>query len=345
MNRSRSAVFAALLVPALLANAQGVRYERLLIRNATVIDGAGNPARGPLDILIQGDTIVSVRETAAREFSGSTMNGAAPAGKPDRVIDATGMYVMPGIIDVHVHVQWSRAGRPMPHDYVYKLLLMHGITTIRDPGSSEGTDTMVAQAKRSAENLITAPRILPYTTIGANSPAEARVLVRQAKAKGAKGLKVFINRPDVWAAIAAEAKAQDLPIATDLKLQETDAMAAARYGVRSIEHWYGIPDAAIPGPQAFPDYYVYDNELDRFRWAGRSLATGGLGATVRGARHDARARCDLGSDLRDLRGEPRHYAGADAAVVHGLRAAAGDAAVRARCLAPRIVLLRLDHRR
>jgi len=250
------------------ACAQGVRYERLLIKNATVIDGAGNPARGPLDIVIQGDTIVSIRESNAREFSGSAMNGVAPEGKPDRVIDATGMYVMPGIIDVHVHVQWSRAGQPMPHDYVYKLLLMHGITTIRDPGSSEGTDTMVAQAKLSAENRITAPRILPYATIGANSPAEARALVRQAKAKGAKGLKVFINRPDVWAAIASEAKAVDLPIATDLKLQETDAVAASRYGVRSIEHWYGIPDAAIPGPQAFPDYYVYDTELDRFRWAG-----------------------------------------------------------------------------
>ena len=247
---------------------QGVRYERLLIKNATVIDGAGNPARGPLDIVIQGDTIVSIRESAAREFSGSAMNGAAPEGKPDRVIDATGMYVMPGIIDVHVHVQFSRAGRPMPKDYVYKLLLMHGITTIRDPGSTEGTDTMVAYAKLSAENKITAPRILPYATVGANSPAEARALVRQAKAKGAKGIKVFINRPDVWAAIAAEAKALDLPIATDLKLQETDAVAASRYGVRSIEHWYGIPDAAIPGPQAFPDYYVYDNELDRFRWAG-----------------------------------------------------------------------------
>ena len=38
--------------------------------------------------------------------------------------------------------------------------------------------------------------------------------------------------------------------------------------MRTIEHWYGIPDAAIPGPQDFPLGYNYDDELDRFRWAG-----------------------------------------------------------------------------
>jgi hypothetical protein len=53
-----------------------------------------------------------------------------------------------------------------------------------------------------------------------------------------------------------------------MKIQEYDALDAVRLGVRSIEHWYGIPDAAIPGPQAFPDGYNYDDERDRFRWAG-----------------------------------------------------------------------------
>jgi hypothetical protein len=75
---------------------------------------------------------------------------------------------------------------------------------------------------------------------------------------------VFINRPDVWEAIADEAKKQGLPIATDMKIQELDAIGASRLGVKSIEHWYGIPDAATPGPQNFPDSYNYDNELDRF---------------------------------------------------------------------------------
>jgi imidazolonepropionase-like amidohydrolase len=249
---------------------RGRTYPRLLIRNVMVIDGAGNPARGPMDIVVEGGSIASVNPARPiDEFGtgrGSGRAGNTPAA--DRVIDGTGMYAMPGIIDVHGHIQFSRNGVAMPKDYEYKLWLAHGITTVRDPGSGEGIDTIVAHARLSAENKLTAPTIIPYATVGAETPDEVRAQIRRVKAAGAKGLKVFINRPDVWAAISDEAARLDLPIATDLKIQETDAVQAARLGVRSIEHWYGIPDAAIPGPQRFPDYYNYDNESDRFRWGG-----------------------------------------------------------------------------
>src|SRR5664279_4203493 len=247
------AIIALLFVLTSAAGAQGVRYQRLLIKNALIIDGAGNPARGPFDITVEGNTIVAITDPAVREGGGSALPGAVATGKPDRVIDATGMYVMPGIIDVHSHIQFSRAGIAMPKDYEYKLLLASGSTTIRDPGSLEGIDTIVAHAKLSADNKIAAPTIIPYAVIEANTPAEGRAMVRQVKQKGAKGLKIFILRPDVWAAVSEEAKALDLPMATDLKIQETDALAATRYGVKSIEHWYGIPDAAIIGKQQFPD--------------------------------------------------------------------------------------------
>ena len=249
------------------AASSGQRYNRLLIRNVMMIDGTGNPVRGPMDILIEGSTIRNVRMSRRTEFSGTPQGGDSTV-RPDRVIDGTGMYVMPGIIDMHAHVQFSRAGKPMPKDYVYKLLLGHGITTIREPGSGEGVDTMVAHSRLSSENRISAPTIIPYVTAAANTPAEGRSLVRSIKERGGQGLKVFVNRTDVWEAISAEAKAQGLPIATDMKIQEHDVLDAARFGVRSIEHWYGVPDAAIPGPQDFPADYNYEDELDRFRWAG-----------------------------------------------------------------------------
>jgi cytosine/adenosine deaminase-related metal-dependent hydrolase len=250
------------------APSSGQRYARLLIKNAMVIDGTGNPARGPLDILVEGSRIANIQPSVAAEPSGSSLGGKAIEGRADRVIDAAGMYVMPGIIDVHGHIQFSRAGRGMPKDYVYKLWLAHGITTIRDPGSGEGIDTIVAHARLSAENRMAAPTIIPYAVPTGNNAAEARESVRDLKRRGAQGLKVFITRPDAWEALADEARKLGLPIATDMKIQEYDALDAARLGVRSIEHWYGIPDAAIPGPQHFPDYYSYDNEADRFRWAG-----------------------------------------------------------------------------
>ena len=81
---------------------------------------------------------------------------------------------MPGIVDMHGHIHFSRNRQAMPKDYVYKLWLGHGITTIREPGSGEGTDTTVAHARLSAENRIAAPTIVPYVTVGGETPAAAR---------------------------------------------------------------------------------------------------------------------------------------------------------------------------
>jgi imidazolonepropionase-like amidohydrolase len=235
----------------------GVRYDRLLIRNALVIDGVGNPTRGPYDVLIEGSRIAEMRRHDPQR-----------SVEADRIIDASGMYLMPGIVDLHGHIMFSRNREPLPKDYVYKLWLAHGITTIRDPGSGEGIDTIVQHARLSAENSLAAPTIVPYAVPRGSTPEEARQSVRTLHAKGARGLKVFVLDPDVWEAVADEARQLGLPIATDMKIQEMDALDAARLGVRTIEHWYGIPDAAIPGPQHFPPDYNYDNELDRFRWAG-----------------------------------------------------------------------------
>ena len=250
------------------APSTGQRYGRLLIRNVFIVDGSGTPARGPMDILVEGAKIAAIQETRPTEIAALTDAASAIKGPFDRVIDGQGMYVMPGIIDVHAHIQFARDGKAMPKDYVYKLLLAHGVTTIRDPGSSEGVDTIAAHARLSAENRIAAPTIIPFATVSASSPDEARTKVRTLKAKGARGLKVFINSPEVWEAIADEAKKLELPVATDLKVQQVKALEAVRLGVRSIEHWYGIPDAAIAGGQDFPAGYSYDDELDRFRWAG-----------------------------------------------------------------------------
>ena len=71
------------------APSSGQRYGRLLIKNANVIDGAGNPTRGPLDILVQGNTIVSIQASQPAEFSGSTIPGARQQSQAaDKVIDA-----------------------------------------------------------------------------------------------------------------------------------------------------------------------------------------------------------------------------------------------------------------
>src|SRR5574338_1554298 len=108
---ARAALVAVVATTPLLVHGQppapstGQRYARLLIRNVNIIDGAGNPTRGPFDIVVQGNTIASIRESRPGEFSGSSMPGQnQQTGAPDRVIDGTGMTVMPGQVDVHVQI-------------------------------------------------------------------------------------------------------------------------------------------------------------------------------------------------------------------------------------------------
>ena len=109
----------------------GKRYQRLVIRNAMVVDGNGTPASGPKDIVIADNIIVEVvplDPVALREGRSNRPEG-------DVEIDATGKYVLPGLINAHGHVQYERGGIPQPVDYCLKLWLACGITTVRDVGS------------------------------------------------------------------------------------------------------------------------------------------------------------------------------------------------------------------
>src|SRR5580704_5015011 len=65
-------------------------YNNLTIHNATLIDGTGSPARGPVDIIIKGNVI---QQVVAADAVSRTRDGAAnsPAAAGGRVIDASGM--------------------------------------------------------------------------------------------------------------------------------------------------------------------------------------------------------------------------------------------------------------
>jgi hypothetical protein len=96
-------------------------------------------------------------------------------------------------------------------------------------------------------------------------------MVRRFHELGADCVKISKSPghyPDVLNAAIVEARTLGMPVMVDLKVSETDAVTASKAGVASIEHWYGVPDAALPRTQDFPADYNYWDELDRFRWAG-----------------------------------------------------------------------------
>jgi imidazolonepropionase-like amidohydrolase len=268
-----------------LGTTRGERVNRLIIRGATVLSGRGTPGtnramppEGPVDIVIENGVITDMVPMDAVNAAGYGRSYQRVTG--DKVIDASGQYVMPGLVEMHAHL-------PSPNgdlgtkalDLVYRIYLGHGITTVRDAGTGAGMARMAEQRKQIAANAVVGPRLvlclrwpqpLREWEIG-NTPDKARAMVREFKQAGADCIKVSKSPghyPDVMEAIADEGKKLGMFTMVDLKVSESDARVASNAGVRSIEHWYGIPDAALGGSQNFPTDYNYWDELDRFRYAG-----------------------------------------------------------------------------
>jgi len=269
----RSPLFFTLLLAPCLVGAQattvvsGTRPSRLIIRNATIVDGNGTPAKGPFDIVLEGNTITQlIPLDPVAQGRGGGRRAQTAAGTAE--IDATGKYVLPGLINAHAHLQDERAGVAQPIEYELKIWLASGITTVRDVGSD--TKKALAWRDESARGTLAAPRILVYPQFGRPTNTDAaRARVRDIKNMGADGIKLLGIDRDVMQAMEDEAHKLGLRIAHHVGVEETNAWDDIHFGTTSIEHWYGVPDAAIiDGVQGFPSYYNYNNETDRFRWAG-----------------------------------------------------------------------------
>ncbi len=248
------------------AATHATRAKTLAIRNVTIVDGNGTPARGPADIIIVDDTIAQVNFLNAA----AVRAGTARRARADAEIDGTGKFVLPGLINAHAHLQSHRAGYPQPYDYTLRIWLASGITTIREVGADSTQGVLGIRAAERAGTAIS-PRIYAYLRFGnVRTPAQARERVRTLKAQGADGIKIAGLDRDILLAMLDEAKKQGLRVAHHVGVEETNVWDDIAGGTTTIEHWYGIPDAAIPSRrQHFPSDYDYNDETDRFRWAGR----------------------------------------------------------------------------
>jgi hypothetical protein len=196
----------------------------------------------------------------------------------DQVLELAGHYVLPGFIDMHGHFGGDEQG--VPAEYVAKLWLAHGITTVREPGSGNGLDWVLDHKERSASNTIAAPRIVPYVFFGMGNdgpftdPEDARQWVRDIARQGAAGIKFFGAPRDIMIAALDEAGKQGLGTAmhhAQLDVVNWNVLDSAQHGMTTMEHWYGLPEAMFEDRviQHYPLDYNYANEQDRFGEAGR----------------------------------------------------------------------------
>lgn len=252
-------------------------YDRLILRGGTLINGEGAPPQGPVDIVIENDRIVNIVSVGHPGVPiKSERRPKARAG--DQELDVSGEFILPGFIDMHGHIGGSAKG--IPAEYVLKLWLGHGITTIREPGSFNGLDWVQWHQERAADNRIASPRIVPYVGFGQGrdepiyTAEQARDWVRYIADRGAKGIKFFGASRKVMEAALGEAAKQGLGTMmhhAQLNVMSMNALDSARLGLTSMEHWYGLPEALFEGQriQDYPADYNYNNEQNRFEEAGR----------------------------------------------------------------------------
>lgn len=260
------------------ARAEGLGpYKKLIIRGVTLINSTGAPPIGPVDIVVENNLISSINQVG---YPGVPIDASkrpkAEAG--DKELDCNGMYLMPGFIDMHGHIGGKSQGTPS--EYVFKLWLAHGITTIREPSAGNGLKWTLDHKAKSEKNEITAPRIFAYTAFGMGSdkpittPEEAKIWVRENAKQGADGIKFFGAEPSVFKAALAENKALGLRSAchhAQLEVARMNVLATAKAGLTSMEHWYGLPEALFDDEtlQNYPADYNYNNEQHRFEQAGK----------------------------------------------------------------------------
>ena len=252
-------------------------WSQLIIRGVTLINGNGAPPIGPVDIVVENNVIKSIRTVG---YPGVPIDSARRPKLEEggHELDANGMYLMPGFVDMHGHIGGRMQGANA--EYVFKLWMAHGITTIRDPSCGNGLDWVLDQKEKSRLNEITAPRIKAYTVFGQGSeesistPEMARDWVRNNADLGADGIKFFGAAPDIMAAALEENKKLGLRSAchhAQMDVARWNVLQSARAGLTSMEHWYGLPEALFDDKtvQQYPLDYNYRNEQDRFSEAGR----------------------------------------------------------------------------
>ena len=243
----RAVVLESVLLVLLLAS-PSISAPTLTITNATVIDVSNGALRRGQTIVVDGNHIVRV---------GLPSTAVAAGGQ---VVDVKGMYVIPGLWDMHTHAYfgWSR---DFGDSYVLPMFIANGVTGIRDMGSD--LDSVLQARNLVAAHRLTGPRMVvsgpmldgPRVTFAASiaiaTQDDGRKAVRLLKSKGVDFVKIQSGVPrDAYPAIADEAKKQGLPFDGHVPdaIRASEAIAA---GQRTFEHLIGIFEASTPDEDAF----------------------------------------------------------------------------------------------
>lgn len=251
-----------------------------LIRNAKLIDGTGNPPMEEAAILIEDDRILEVGPDTDMRLSPTYQNA-------EKVIDAQGKTIVPGLINAHDHITWKRsygswdarvvAQAPswlLTRGVGYCLVsLREGVTTVRDLGAKG--DTAVTLKRAVEAGVILGPRMMVCRNMiamtgghaydagrVADGPAEVRKAAREMILKGADLVKLMGSG-------GAISKVRDFPWSLQYTVEEMRAgfEEAHKQGRRTTIHCHppqGIRMAVEAGVDCIEHAALIDEETAEF---------------------------------------------------------------------------------
>jgi imidazolonepropionase-like amidohydrolase len=248
----------ALAVAALLAAT--LAPAKTLIHAGSLIDGRADTARKAVTITVEGDRITGLADGFTAPATGDT------------VIDLKNATVMPGLMDMHVHLSGEQSPQSYSegfflnpadfalHSTVYaKRTLLAGFTTVRDCGASDKLNLALRDA--IAKGWVDGPRVYAAGSVGttgshvgdatnglntqlqdllatgntavADGPDGLRRVVRQRYKDGADFIKVSST-----GGVLSLAKSGQAPLYTDEELTAV-VQTAKDYGLRVAAHAHG----------------------------------------------------------------------------------------------------------
>ena len=217
--------------------------QSLLIRGGTLIDGTGRPIIEDAQILVRDGIIVEVRAGGALE---------RPAGVD--VVEARGKFIIPGLIDSHIHYRDSNA----------ELFLGHGVTTVNDLG--DPYHWQVALQKGFTSGRMFGPRFsfCGQLDVASNDieqqrsierrdfalirePEDAVSIVKRLKDTGVDCIKLDETfSGELFSPIAQAAHASGMKVIS----HSMNADDSIRWGIDGVEHMVGIAVATAASPRA-----------------------------------------------------------------------------------------------
>lgn len=249
-----SAVIVALLIVAPNSAFAEADARVLVLRGATVFDSVRGEMLPNQIIIIRGERIERV----------DSSSNVAALPENAQIIDATGKYIIPGLIDAHAHLQHQLNLARMTGEEVLPLYLACGVTSLREVGDQVSVQKLIANYAEAHRD--SCPRIYMCSPLidgaqpfhqdigwGISDPEQVPEFVEDMKEWGVTTLKLYVGtqRP-VGQRVIEEAHKRDLTVTGHLGLYH--AQEAVPDGIDCLEHIWSVFDYIIPdGPR--PDGY------------------------------------------------------------------------------------------